>query len=149
MGKSRGDVMAAQLTTLQRFFAKVQITEGQCWQWTGASSRGYGHFRLRGKILRAHRFLYETCICPVPIGLELDHVCRNPLCVSLDHLEPVTHAENVRRGQGGQWLKAKTHCPAGHPYDDMNTYHDLTGGRECRICRRQHARRSRARRTLV
>lgn len=30
-------------------------------------------------------------------GLELDHTCVNPRCRRPDHLEPVTHQENVQR----------------------------------------------------
>lgn len=36
--------------------------------------------------------------------------------------------------------KAKTHCPRGHPYDDMNTYVTKDGIRQCRSCKREQAR---------
>jgi hypothetical protein len=47
----------------------------------------------------AHRYVYETHKEAIPNGLELDHLCRNTLCVNPNHLEPVTHAENCRRGK--------------------------------------------------
>lgn len=36
---------------------------------------------------------------PIPDGLQLDHLCRNPSCVNPAHLEIVTGAENIRRGK--------------------------------------------------
>jgi len=39
----------------------------------------------------------------------------------------------------------KSHCPAGHPYDEANTYVNPRGGRSCRICRRESRRRWRVR----
>ncbi|MGH9151353.1 MAG: HNH endonuclease [Acidimicrobiales bacterium] len=33
-----------------------------------------------------------------PEGLTLDHLCRDRRCVNPAHLEPVTVAENLRRG---------------------------------------------------
>jgi hypothetical protein len=42
---------------------------------------------------------YEAQYGPVPSGMELDHLCRVKACVNPDHLEPVTHAENMRRGK--------------------------------------------------
>lgn len=42
--------------------------------------------------------VYEALVGPIPDGLHLDHLCRNIICVSPDHLEPVTNEENVRRG---------------------------------------------------
>lgn len=39
---------------------------------------------------------------------------------------------------------AKTHCPQGHPYDEINTCHRSRGGRACRTCARDRARRRRA-----
>jgi len=51
-----------------------------------------------GKTVRAHRFYYERINGPIPDGLELDHLCRVHSCVNPDHLEPVTHTVNMRRG---------------------------------------------------
>lgn len=39
----------------------------------------------------------------------------------------------------------KTRCPAGHPYDEENTYVTRQGWRCCRICKRDSDRRRRAR----
>ncbi|WP_369010576.1 HNH endonuclease signature motif containing protein, partial [Bacillus cereus] len=47
--------------------------------------------------MRAHRYVYENLSGPIPEGMELDHLCRNPPCVNPDHLDPVTHEENMRR----------------------------------------------------
>ena len=119
----------------ERFWAKVQKTE-ECWLWTASTIRGYGQLHLttqpKKRMILAHRFAYELLVGPIPEGLELDHLCRQPLCVNPAHLEPVMHGENVRRGLSGILT---THCPKGHPYSDENTYYDGKS-RECRICRR-------------
>lgn len=70
--------------------------ESGCHVWTGRVSRyGYGMF---GDQL-AHRVAWIRERGPVPEGLELDHLCGNRLCINLVHLEPVTRAENCRRGR--------------------------------------------------
>jgi hypothetical protein len=52
-------------------------------------------------------------------------------------LEPVTHAENVRRGDSGKYLIARTNCPKGHKYSKDNTYYlKKRTNRYCRTCRR-------------
>lgn len=79
---------------------KFTVGDG-CWIWHGGTTRrenGYGRFKLNGKKYTAHRFLYELLVGPIPPGHELDHLCRVTRCVRPSHLEPVTHAENVRRG---------------------------------------------------
>jgi hypothetical protein len=39
----------------------------------------------------------------------------------------------------GDYLAAKTHCPAGHPYDEENTARTKAGGRYCRTCVRERS----------
>ena len=70
-----------------------------CHLWTGAATTiGYGAFGpVSGLVVRAHRFAYERAKGPIPDGLEIDHLCATPSCVNSDHLETVTHAENLRR----------------------------------------------------
>lgn len=95
-----------QRPPLARFWEKVGVSDvadpDACWLWRGSTWLGYGRFNLSGarpvKTTLAHRFLYELLIGPVPRELSLDHLCRVRNCVNPVHLEPVTHAENVRRG---------------------------------------------------
>lgn len=110
---------------------------GACWLWTaGTDDKGYGHFYVPGPppIHLAHVWSYVDKNGPVPDGLELDHLCRVPSCVRPDHLEPVTHQVNTKRGIPG-WGKGLTHCPATHPYDAANTYVTPGGYKVCRKCR--------------
>lgn len=120
------------------FLAKVNTT-GDCWEWTGSTTdRGYGQFNNGTTMVKAHRWMYELAIGPIPAGLDLDHLCRNTSCVRPSHLEPVTHRENVLRGTGPTATNAaKTHCPNGHPLGDEA---DNSGRRYCRICHRGNAR---------
>lgn len=117
-----------------------------CWIWHGrVSTNGYGQAPtgVRGGRRPAHRMVYEFHVGPIPAGLELDHLCRTPLCVNPEHLEPVTHAENVRRGRSGAHNKVKTACPSGHPYVEANIKW-YQGRRYCRECHRIDSRRYKA-----
>lgn len=133
--------------TDERFWAKVERSD-DCWLWRGGiSSSGYGHLVRNGVNYMAHRYAYEQVVGPIPEGLVLDHLCRVPPCVNPAHLEPVTNAENLRRGVNvgavAQALqRAKTHCPQGHAYDDANTY-VRPGPRACRECRKCHTEAAR------
>jgi hypothetical protein len=119
----------------QRFWAKVDIQADSqaCWMWRShTDGRGYGYFWMAGRSHCAHRVAFEDRKGPVPKGLEPDHLCRTPGCVNPNHLEAVTHLENMRRGERAR----KTHCKRGHPFDETNTRYrtDRPGARECRTC---------------
>lgn len=117
------------------------------WLWTASLIRGYGQFRVNHRPAYAHRYAYEHLVGPVPEGLELDHLCRVRRCVNPDHLQPVTHRQNVLRGDSPTADNAvKTHCPTGHPYDEANTYRRDDGHRKCRACNRRMSAAAYARR---
>lgn len=130
-----------QRTPEQRFWAKVRPGANGCQEWHGArNGRGYGSFMLDGRVLGAHRVAYILAHGYVPPGLVLDHLCRNTLCVRVDHLQAVTQRENVARGVGNA---SRLCCPQGHPYSESNTVR-RNGRRFCRLCERMHGARSRA-----
>lgn len=141
----------AELSALRdaepRFWSKVDV--GDCWEWTGASSKGYGYFVVQSRRpgspqwgMKAHRYAWMLLVGPIPEGFTIDHLCRNRACVNPDHLEPVPHGVNVRRGVSGRYPRPD-HCKQGHEFTPENIYYrpdDPTGGRGCKECRRQRNR---------
>lgn len=131
--------MVTILDDLVRFWAKVLITDGGCWQWQANLVQGYGHFSVRTRTHKAHRWAYKFFVGPIPEGLHLDHLCRNPACCNPAHLEPVTPRENTMRSDNIIAHHAhKTHCHRGHPFSSENTKPVKRGGviagRSCRVC---------------
>lgn len=120
-------------TDYTRFWSKVDpcrtdgciLFQGRC------NPSGYGVFWLAGTFIMAHHFL----IGKAPKGLEWDHLCRIRNCIAPEHLEAVTHKENVLREQ----RVLKEFCKKGHPYDASNTSKDYQGYRRCRKCARLDA----------
>lgn len=125
----------------------------ECTLWQGAIDRdGYGKLEHRmahrvvlerhlGRLLRTdeevdHRCHTEDARCPG--GRD----CRHRRCVNVDHLEIVTHLENVARGVRAR----RTHCVNGHAYTESNTYRRASGARDCRLCIAKRARDYQARR---
>lgn len=129
----------------ERFQAKIGLPDDNgCWPWIAAvsASTGYGKFWTGQRLVNAHQYAFQRAVgMDRNPGYEIDHLCRNRVCVNPEHLELVTKAENIRRSSApGANNRAKTQCPRGHPYDVVNTL--FSGGRRrCRICMRAWWRR--------
>lgn len=121
----------------ESFFSRITITDSGCWIWCGSlSPSGYSQMTVQQKTVRAHRWSYERFVAPIPDGLVIDHLCRNPSCVNPNHLEPVTQRENTLRGISPAAKNAKkTHCIHGHEFTDANTIWK-GGTRACRTCQK-------------
>lgn len=129
-----------------RFWSKTRfVPDTGCIEWTASRNPrgGYGRFRIGKDRPLAHRVAYVLSGGVIPPGLTLDHLCRNTRCVNPLHLEPVTIAENIRRGTQGDRQRSVTHCPQNHEYNVENTYVNPRGQRVCRTCKRERARQRR------
>jgi hypothetical protein len=117
-----------------RISCKLRVdTATGCLVWMGArSKKGYGQITRDSKQYGAHCWIYYRLVGPVMKPLELDHVCRNPACANINHLEPVSRSENNLRGAHPN--AAKVMCPRGHLYDAKNTHVTSKGTRHCRRC---------------
>src|SRR6185503_9918754 len=63
----------------RRFWAAVHVADNDCWEWTGSlNPHGYGAFNVNDGHRQAHRVAYEIIVGPIPDGLQIDHLCRNP-----------------------------------------------------------------------
>lgn len=116
---------------------RIDIAESGCWTYRGHIQRlGYARAFIRKprKFWQAHRLVYTYLVGPIPEGLELDHLCRNRACCNPRHVEPVTHTENVRRGN----RKNHGFCQKGHELTEQNTYWNPSGFVVCQICRRRN-----------
>ena len=79
---------------------KKEKRKTDCWIWPySINSNGYGNMGRNKKVIEAYKFFYQEVVGPIPANCELDHLCKNKLCVNPSHLEPVSHAENCRRGK--------------------------------------------------
>jgi hypothetical protein len=123
-----------------RFWLHVVKSES-CWSWTlKPTSKGYGQFKLRipRRNVKPHRYSYalengeEFLFGSTRRTHELDHLCRNILCVRTSHLEWVTQAENIKRATRANWQPV---CKHGH---EKAVWHriDSLGRPFCFACQR-------------
>lgn len=89
----------------------------KCWIWqhdrhNKESGGPYGRYNKGGDRRFSHVVFWEREYGPVPPGKELHHLCveaghGTTLCCNPEHLEPVTHTENMRRGKSTLLTVAK------------------------------------------
>lgn len=109
-----------------------------CWISNRAKNGGgYTKIGIDGRTEMTHRAAYTAFVGPIPAGLVIDHLCRERTCCNPEHLEAVTHRENLVRGETLTSREvAQTACKHGHPFTPENTYQRPDRpGRLCRTCR--------------
>ena len=125
---------------IERFWAKVEITDG-CWLWLGAKQpSGYGNFWTGRRFETAHRISYELASrTPIGVGLYVCHHCDNPQCTRPDHLFLGTAKDNnADAAAKGHTYRhpQREYCKYGHRLEGDNLYFYPSGKRSCRTCRR-------------
>lgn len=74
-----------------------------CWIRVGhRNNKGYGKVVIAGRMMFAHRAMYEQEIGPIPPGEHIDHLCNQRACMRPDHLRIASPAENVQRGKNAK-----------------------------------------------
>ena len=90
-------------TIMERVVQNIRIDKKTgCWNWCGANSgsgRGgnYPRMSLDGRTVAVHRVMATHAFGYIPSNRQVDHICRNRMCVNPEHLELVTHRENQKR----------------------------------------------------
>lgn len=89
-----------------------------------------------------HRLVLAAFVGPCPEGMEGCHGDGDKENNAVSNLRWDTRSANtydkIRHGKHPH--ASKTHCKNGHPFDELNTYHIPSGGRQCRACRNARKR---------
>lgn len=108
---------------------------------------GYAELPLcrdgEGKTHRVHVLVLEAFAGPRPDGNYGRHLNGNPSDNRLENLAWGTPTQNNYDAvaHGTHWAAAKTHCKHGHELTPGNTYVRPEGGRACRACGTERAKR--------
>ena len=68
--------------------------------WCGVlNSCGHGRVCINGKRILAHRLVWEITYGPIPDGLQVNHLCDTPPCITPEHLYLGTQSNNLYDGE--------------------------------------------------
>ncbi|OKP79904.1 HNH endonuclease [Ensifer adhaerens] len=99
-------MMSRREAIRERIMARVVIDPVTgCWIWQGPTSgskgrgKNYPRMSLGSQTVAVHLVMWTNEHGYIPGKKQLDHKCRNRLCVNPDpeHTELVTHKENQKR----------------------------------------------------
>lgn len=118
------------------------ISSEDCWLYARDIIKGgYGLLVVVSGGVRiasvVHRIMYENFVGPIPEGLEIDHLCKVPRCINPDHLEVVSHQENMRRRFGNK----DGYCMKGHKFIVRSIRPNGTVVHDCPQCKRDNSRK--------
>lgn len=95
-----GDPHRHALRGRERVLAKIDVRGGDdCWPIQSQAINRSGHRQVwwQGRMVLAHRLVYELEVGPIPDGMVVMHRCDNPPCVNWNrHLHLGTVADNNR-----------------------------------------------------
>jgi len=85
---------------LKTLVKNMRISDKGCWEWTGATTVGYGSVRIPDiygsfKIMTHRLSLVAFKGAAIPDGLFVCHRCDNPVCFNPDHLFLGTQQDNL------------------------------------------------------
>lgn len=111
----------------ERAFEKVDKQDDGCWiSRYSVASHGYSQIGWQDNgnrhVVLGHRAAWTHVNGQVPLGMTLDHVCRNRRCVNPEHLRLLPNFENARRTKGKDWPMGV--CANGHPSSELR---DVSG----------------------
>ena len=111
---------------IEEFHKNIIITKRKddgkehCWLWHGKHMKGgYGIYQTLISN-SSHQFAYRLYNGDIPDGKVIDHLCEITACCNPNHLEAVTHSENMRRIHSRQNIIQQMYDVAYAEYDIGN-----------------------------
>lgn len=88
------------IPALLRILSRCKIIPNGCHVWPGATS-GFGYpvanVNGRGTFTYLHVATYLLFRGDIPEGFEVDHACSNKRCLNPEHLQALSHGDNISR----------------------------------------------------
>lgn len=91
--RGRYDLTPSQRIALQ---SERDPSSGCLLMFKKPSTSGYVQIRVDGRLVLAHRHVFEQAHGPIPDGMEIDHTCNVARCIAIDHLQLVSRSKNTR-----------------------------------------------------
>lgn len=133
-----------------RAYTNVDKASTGCWiSRYSTASHGYAQIGWQEKpgrwVVLAHRAAWVHVNGQLPLGMTIDHLCKERRCVNPEHLRLLPNFENARRINGNDWPLGG--CKRGHSNEHLHPVKrksksgELRWGATCRECMRLSRRR--------